>query len=171
LRLQFPEDKLPYTVFRYRVVRLWKMPLEQLLAGDPKTLPLAPLTDEAAPVLPAVIGRIGDRLRQEVPPAEAAKLQTATFVLLGLRYSPQVAEQLFRGVTAMEESSTYQYIVAKGEMREGKKLLIRLGRKRFGSPDPQTAATIEAINDLERLEQLSERLLDVSSWEELLATA
>ena len=66
----------------------------------------------------------------------------------------------------MEESSTYQYIVSKGE----KRLLLLQGRKRFGSPDLQTAAAIEAITDLERLEQLGERLLDVSSWEELLAT-
>ena len=68
LRLRFPEEKLPYTVFRYRVVRLWKMPMQQLLTGDPKTLPFAPLTDEAASALPAVIGRIEERLRQEVPP-------------------------------------------------------------------------------------------------------
>jgi hypothetical protein len=153
------------------MVRLWKVPLQQLLTGDPKTLPLAPLTDEAAPVLSAVIDRIEERLRQEVPPEEAAKLQTATFVLLGLRYSRQVAEQLFRGLTAMEDSSTYQYIVFKGELKEAKKLLIRQGRKRFGSPDPHTTAAIEAITDLEQLEQLGERLLDVSSWEELLATA
>ena len=40
LRLQFPEGEAP-TVFRYRVVRLWKVPVEQLLTGDPKTLPFA----------------------------------------------------------------------------------------------------------------------------------
>ena len=49
----------------------------------------------------------------------------------------------------MEECSTYQYIVAKGvakgELREAKKLLMLLGRKRFGPPEVTTAAAIEAI--------------------------
>jgi predicted transposase YdaD len=175
LRLRFPEERLAYTVFRYRVVRLWKVPVQQLLTGDPKTLPLAPLTDEAASVLPAVIGRIEERLRQEVPPEEAAKLRTATFVLLGLRYSSQVAEQLFRGVTTMEESSTYQYIVskgvAKGRVEGEKRLLLLMGRERLGPPDAETERAIEAITGIEQLEQLARRLMYVSSWEELLATA
>ena len=70
----------------------------------------------------------------------------------------------------MEESSTYQYIVAKGELREAKKILMLLGGKRFGRPDAKISAAIESISDLERLEQLGQRLLEVSSWEELLAT-
>ena len=169
LQLQFPDEEAPYAVFRYRVVRLWELPVERLLTGDLRILPLAPLTDEAASTLPSVIGRMEDRLRQEAPPEEADKLRTAAFVLLGLRYSPQVAEQLFRGVTSMEESSTYQYIVAKGALKGEKRLLMLQGSKRFGPPDAKTAAAIEAITDLERLEQLGERLLDASSWEELLA--
>ncbi len=70
----------------------------------------------------------------------------------------------------MEESSTYQSIVAKGALKGEKKLLMLQGRKRFGPPDVQTTAAIEAITDLDRLEQLGQRLLDVSSWQELLAT-
>jgi predicted transposase YdaD len=169
LQLQFPDEDVPYVVFRYRVVRLWELPAEKLLTGDLRTLPLAPLTDEAASALPAVIGRIEERLRQEAPPEEADKLRTATFVLLGLRYSPQVVEQLFRGVTSMEESSTYQYIVAKGELREAKKILLRQGQRRFGPPDQQTITAIDALDDLKHLEELTDRVHEVSSWQELLA--
>ena len=43
------------------------------------------------------------------------------------------------------------------------------GRKRFGEPDAPTAAALQAITDLDRLEALSDRLLDVASWQELLA--
>jgi predicted transposase YdaD len=46
LQLQFPDEDVPYALFRYRVVRLWELPVEKLLAGDLRTLPLAPLTDE-----------------------------------------------------------------------------------------------------------------------------
>ena len=69
----------------------------------------------------------------------------------------------------MEESSTYQFLLAKGALKEAKKLLLVQGRNRFGPPDGTIVAAIDAITDLERLEQLGERLLDVSSWQELLA--
>jgi hypothetical protein len=74
----------------------------------------------------------------------------------------------------MEESLTYQYIVskgvAKGELREAKKILLRHGHKRFGPPDPQTMTAIDVLVDLDHLEQLIDRILEVSSWQELLAT-
>jgi hypothetical protein len=46
---------------------------------------------------------------------------------------------------------------------------LRLGRKRFGEADETTRQRIEAIRDIDALEKLSERLLEVSSWDELLA--
>jgi hypothetical protein len=73
----------------------------------------------------------------------------------------------------MEESSTYQYLVAKGmakgELQGAKKLLLRQGTIRFGTPDARIAAALDAISDLEQLEKMGLRLLDVSSWDELLA--
>ena len=73
----------------------------------------------------------------------------------------------------MKESSAYELILdegrAEGETREATKLLKKLGTRRFGPPDPSALVAIEAITDLERIELLLERLLEVSSWEELLA--
>ena len=54
-------------------------------------------------------------------------------------------------------------------MEEARAILLRQGTIRFGPPAPQTQAAIEAITAIERLELLSERLLDVESWDELLA--
>lgn len=49
-------------------------------------------------------------------------------------------------------------------------VLLRQGSKRFGPPDPRIVAALGEIGELERMEQLAERLLlDVSSWDELLA--
>ena len=48
-----------------------------------------------------------------------------------------------------------------GSLEEVRKTLFRLGRKRLGEPPAATVTGLEAIDDLERLEQLSERLLDV----------
>ncbi len=39
----FP-DEVPYNVFGYRVIRVWQIPPDQLLAGGLGTLPLAPIT-------------------------------------------------------------------------------------------------------------------------------
>jgi predicted transposase YdaD len=144
-----------------------------LLNGGLGTLPLAPLCNLKADELPAVIHRVDERLNQEAPPGLAAKLLTAAFILTGLRFSREVAEQLFEGVVAMRESSTYQMILAEGrgegQTEEARKVLLSLGGKRLGPPSEATIGRVRAIQQLERLEQLLERLLDVSDWDELLA--
>lgn len=70
----------------------------------------------------------------------------------------------------MEYSDTYLEILEKGEVKEARKFLLRLGKKQFGVPDRETKAALQAITDVERLEQLGERVLEVSNWQELLAT-
>jgi hypothetical protein len=70
----------------------------------------------------------------------------------------------------MEYSDTYLEILEEGEAKGARKFLLRLGQKQFGVPDRATKAALEAITDPERLEQLGERVLEVSSWQELLAT-
>lgn len=57
----------------------------------------------------------------------------------------------------------------RGRIAGARTTLLRMGRKRFGEPDAATVAALEAVTDFDRLEQLGERLLDVASWQELLA--
>jgi hypothetical protein len=59
---------------------------------------------------------------------------------------------LFQGVYGMHESSTYQYILDEGAVREAKRILMRLGLKRL------------------RLERMTERVNEVAGWQELLET-
>ena len=72
----------------------------------------------------------------------------------------------------MEESVTYQEIVEegllKGELREARKNLLLVGRRRFGDPPKAAVTTVEAMDDLGKLEQLIDRAFDVASWGELL---
>lgn len=86
----------------------------------------------------------------------------------------------------MRESTAYQAILdegraegeikgraegeIKGRAEEARRLLLRLGRKRWGDPDPAIEATVRAITDVERLELLAERISEVASWQELLRT-
>ena len=86
---------------------------------------------------------------------------------MGLKYSDELIDRLLEGVQNMEESVTYQKIL-KRDRGEGKRLK-RQGSRRFGKPDAHIEAAIDAIADLERLEQLSDRVLEVTGWEELLA--
>jgi len=158
--------------FRFAVVRVWQLPIEPILQGGLATLPLAPLcaVDEAA--LPGVIRRMDRRLQDEVPSADAHQLMHAAFVLAGLRLPPQVLRQLFAGVRGMRESAGYQMILAEGRAEgraEGaKKILLSLGKARFGAPDKATQATLNGIDDLESFEQLANRLEQATSWRELL---
>jgi predicted transposase YdaD len=89
------------------------------------------------------------------------------------------------GIRGIEESSVYQGILRKGEAKgeakgraEGRaegeargirKALLIQGRRKLGQPDEKTSAQVAEIQDLDRLERLLERILDVSSWDELLA--
>jgi predicted transposase YdaD len=100
-----------YLEFHYRVVRIWQMPVSDILAGGLGTLPLAPLAAVRQPELPAVIRRMKERLSTEVPRSEEAILWTATYVLMGLRYDQTLASELLKGALAMEESVTYQEII------------------------------------------------------------
>ena|SRR5437899_1959075 len=84
---------------------------------------------------------------------------------------------LLHGIRGLEESVTYQAIIRKGReerreegrVEEARSILLRLGGKRFGPAPAELQTALGAIGIRERLEQLSERLLDVESWDELLA--
>jgi hypothetical protein len=166
------------TDFRYVIIRLWEQPVEELLAGSLAMLPFAPLCrlPENLPLvegLGSVIRRVVERLDREAGEEQGRKLWTATFILTGLRVLPEQAHEIFKGVSHMHDSSTYQMILdegmVKGRVSEVKNTLLRLGPKRFGPADAAVVDAVKAIEDPERLERMRDQLLDVSSWEQLLA--
>ena len=172
-----PEHRLD---FEYKLIRVWEIPASTLLSGGLGTLPLAPIGAVDESELPGVIEAMKRRLDNEVPAEEARELWTATRVLMGLRWSPNLVGQLLRGVQGMKESATYQEIVRegieqgmeKGRAAEARFLLLRGGQKLLGPPDAAVRAQLEAIADLPRLEDMQDRLLDgtAKTWDELLGT-
>jgi hypothetical protein len=127
---------------------------------------------------------ISARLEQAASTEQASTLWNATRILMGLRYKEEQVDAIIEGVTAMlfgirgiEESTVYQGILRRGEAKglaDGEALGIRealliAGRKKLGPPDERISARIAEIHDLDRLKLLLERLIDVSSWHELLA--
>ena len=81
----------------------------------------------------------------------------------------------------MEDSVTYQFIIekgvargkaegkAEGEVNEARKVIVRIGTKRFGAPSSQITRYVAAISSVEKLEQLIERLFEVETWDEFVA--
>jgi hypothetical protein len=77
----------------------------------------------------------------------------------------------------MKESTTYQLILAEGaaqaraeavaKMRE---VLLVIGSQRLGEPSERARTTIQALDDLNHLTRVVERIMSVETWEELLAT-
>ena len=55
-----------------------------------------------------------------------------------------------------------------GRAEEVRRILLRQGGKRFGLPSEVVQSTLQAITTLDALETLTDRLLDVESWTELL---
>ena len=79
------------------------------------------------------------------------------------------------GIRGIEESSVYQGIFAKGraeggQIEEARRYLLDLGRKRLGEPGDNVLGQVAAIDDLDRLNRLLDRILDATTWEELLAS-
>jgi hypothetical protein len=79
-----------------------------------------------------------------------------------------VADRLLGGIREMEDSVTYQAIVRKGQLKEARGILVRLGTRKFGAPSPTVCQRVEATTDLESLERMIDRLQTSSSWNEAL---
>jgi hypothetical protein len=165
----------PFDVaLRYRTVRVWQVSAEKWLSGGLGVLPLAPLGEVRPAELPAVIAQMKQRLDPTVPSSQKAELWSATYILMGLRYEQALIGTLLQGVVSMKESVTYQAILeegkAEGKAEEARKILLMLGRRQFGKPSADVQATLDALADVSRLEELTLRVKHATSWEELLGT-
>ena len=168
-------DGLLYHEFRYNVVKVWERPVEEILAGDLATLPLAPIARVSAGELPRIIKLMDERIEREASPAERPDLWAATFLLMGLIYPDGLANTLLQGKSFMRESSTYQAILregraegkAEGKAEEARRMLLLFGREHLGPPAPEFEAKVEAMIVVGQIEELTKRSRVVSTWEEL----
>jgi predicted transposase YdaD len=155
--------------FHYHVVRVWELDLEKLLAGGIGTLPLAPLAAPSEGDMPRIVNAMMQRVDPAATSADAREFWATTAMLAGLRFPWESIKYWFRGVTTMQESSVYQGLLQEGRAEEARKIVLRLAERRFGAPDKESQTKLESMSVVEQLEQLAERIYDVSSWIELLA--
>ncbi|HEV3005749.1 MAG TPA: hypothetical protein VGX78_14885, partial [Pirellulales bacterium] len=184
----FPGETEAYHRFRYQVLRVWKTPPDTFLAGGLGLLPLAPIAAVTESELPGIIGKIKKRLRARRWRREAPKVWAATYVLMGLRYTADLAAGLLSGVVSMKESTTYQAILREGleegrkkglkeGLKEGldkgalagaKRALVIFGEHRLGPLDQHCRSLLESIQKIEQVDDLMGRLDDAANWRDLL---
>lgn len=161
-----------YLDFRYHIVRVWQLSADLLLSGGLGTLPLALLADDSTSRLSDVVHAIDQRLAAEADSGKAASLLTATYILMGLRYSKEVAARLLQGVRSMRESETYQAILdegkAEGKIEGAREALLIIAGRHLGPPGPGALQQLESIRDYARLKRMTERSMDASDWADLL---
>ncbi|AMV27164.1 hypothetical protein VT84_22370 [Gemmata sp. SH-PL17] len=170
--------------FRYRVERVWERSIDDWLRGGLGLAPLALLTDEASADLETAL----DRFHTCLVGTGADRTVTnsvlgSSYVLCGLRYDNERVAEMYRRLSMlMKESTTYQAILGEGReqgleqgleqgrLRASRELLLRQGTKKFGSPSVASAAILNGITDLGRLERLADQILDATGWDEWLKT-
>lgn len=171
-------DGTVYHWFSYSVIRVWQIPAADFFAAGLSLLPLAPIAQVERADLPDVLARMDTRLEAAkaanlLTDADVKELWTAAFVMMGLRYDRAFNQKLLQGVMQMRESVTYQAIVEegfdKGSLVEARKIIRRVGERRFGAALPAVVAALDSVGSLERLERMVDRLWEVETWEELLA--
>lgn len=111
----FPGEASHLT-FRYRVLRLWEIPAEQLLKAGLGLALFAPLGDVDPARLPELVRKVRQRVDAERT-RDAPDLLAAMYILMGMRYDEAVIQTIKKEVSEMEESITYQEILKKGEVR------------------------------------------------------
>jgi hypothetical protein len=59
---------------------------------------------------------------------------------------------------------------ARGVVEETQSIILLIATGRFGPPRASVDASVREIEDRERLERMTDRLLTATGWEDLLAT-
>ncbi len=161
--------------FTYEVVRLWERPAAELLAADLGVAPLAMLgrLPEDLPLedgLAVVAQRVVERLTNEAPPERMKKLLTEALLLTGLRVRRDVAQRIFRGVRAMQESDTYLMILDEGQEKFAREAILLVGEERLGPSDEAVRSQLSNVTELDRLRRMVRRAAKAASWQEILET-
>jgi predicted transposase YdaD len=162
-------DGTPVLAWRYRVMRLWQIPAETLMAAR-QVAPLALLgqTQIAQPevILPAVV----TRMRRVADDTLRGHLLTAFLALLPDEEMISMVERLLEEDEWLLELPYLRRIHAEGRReghaegrREGEaEVLLRLLRARFGALPQDVTARLNAA-DAETLLRWSERILSAST--------
>jgi len=154
--------------FKYQVIRLWDEPMAPLMNGGLGTLPLALLTNEAVSDIDSAFQQFQQRLQNErVADSVKQDLSEAAGWLLELRFPVETIRNLSKGAGMKTEDTTLYRVFAEMTLRRS---ILRIGSKKLGAPPPEIEPTLKAMEDMELLERILDRVHEATSWDDLLAT-
>ena len=128
---------------RWRVVELWNVPAEPVLAtADPGLIPWVPLMQSAEPP-EVVLRRCRAVIDQHARAEEHEQLLAVTQVFTRLRYKDPDLLSILGGKKAMTESPLIREFVAEGRHKD----ILRVLRNRLGPVPPELEAEVRSILD------------------------
>ena len=134
----------------WRVVELWTLPAEQLLAAnDVGLIPWVPLTQFDGPP-EAILQQCRERIDRQAPPNEHDNLLSVTQVMAWLRYNDPQLLTIIGGRQTMIESTLIQGLLAE----RSHKHILRLLTKRFGFVPVDVKAAVEKVQEEDRLDEV-----------------
>jgi hypothetical protein len=159
ISLRSPEGGTEVAV-QWRLVELWKVPAEILLAtADPGLMPWAPLTRFAGPPEP-VVRRCREIIDRSARGTERANLLAVAQVLTRLRYNDPQLLGILGGHHAMIESPLLDQLRDESRAEGASGVLLAVLRSRFGVVPEDLADQLRDRRLAERSEELSNAAMD-----------
>jgi hypothetical protein len=81
-----------------------------------------------------------------------------------------VKETLGSEVKAINKTN-FEKAMEKGLQEGIKNTILQIGRERLGNPGPETEKRIHSIDDRAKLDEITQRILHVKTWDELMGPA
>ena len=155
---------LPYLTFRYRVVRLWKLPLETFLISG-SSLAAAGVLSDFGNLTAKEVGTLVTACIDSIQDADTRHLVlTIAYNLAGLRFNDGKADIMFgRNLEMLERSSVIQAAIRRGEAR----LLLETAGELFGAPSQDVVDKVKQAKS-KKLVEWAVRLRTAQSWAELV---
>jgi Domain of unknown function (DUF4351) len=160
-------DGTPVLAWRYRVMRLWQMPVEELMAAR-QVAPLALLGQTHIARPEVTLQAVVSRMRRVTDEALREHLLAALVALLPDEEMVNMVDRLLEEDEWLLELPFQQRILAEGRRQGEAEVLLRLLRSRFGTLPEDVMARLNAA-DAETLLRWSERVLSASTLDAVFA--
>jgi len=156
---------MPYLTFRYRVIRLWQVPVKTLLLPGSSVAVAGVLSDYGTLTADEIALRIAACINVISDIDTRAMLFTIAYNLAGLRFNNNQADIMFgREISVLEKySSTVQATLRRGEAR----LLLTSAEQIFGAPSQEILDKVRNAKS-KKLVEWNVRIRTAQSWAELV---
>jgi predicted transposase YdaD len=160
-------DGTPVLAWRYRVMRLWQMRAEELMAAR-QVAPLALLGQTQIAQPEATLSAVVARMRGVADVALRDHLLAALVALLPEEEMIRMVDRLLEEDEWLLELPFQRRILAEGRRQGETEVLLRLLRLRFGALPEDVTSRLNAA-DAETLLRWSERVLSASTLDAVFA--